>query len=135
MFLQQCFLVCARKKHLLRKQNVSGKVKKHFCYSEQKLFPLQQQFLFLGTKTVFTTNVACARKQGKHSEQHCLLVCAYTKQLLRQQNVSGKDQKLFSQQMSRVPANRKTFRATMFPQQCFLGCGALYERSHREVRL
>ena len=35
-FPQQCFPVCARKKHLLLKQNVSEKVQKHFLLPERK---------------------------------------------------------------------------------------------------
>ena len=36
MFPQQCFPVCARKKHLLREQNVSEKVLKYFLLLERK---------------------------------------------------------------------------------------------------
>ena len=41
MFPQQCFPVCARKKHLLRQQNVSENVQKHFLFlgNKKQAFP------------------------------------------------------------------------------------------------
>ena len=47
---KHCFLAAQTGKHLSKKQNVSEKSQKHFCFSE--------------AKNVSATNVFCPRKRG-----------------------------------------------------------------------
>ena len=58
------FLRARRKKHLLRQQNVSETVQKHFCCSDAKSFS--------------ATNVSCAGAQtgnNRETPQQCFVVC------------------------------------------------------------